>query len=216
MSIPRADAALPRRRVDVAPVCKTTRPRLRARPRHSRDDICAIRTRAYQQSRIRCHAGDASSVAFLRRHLLGASTLSDDDVVTAAATFVPQRLEKGAHLLTPGDVCRFSAVVTSGCLRVYASNPDGAEGILYFAPEGWWVGDPNSLLHEGPSRLGIDAVLNTDVPVLDRTRRHPSDAGPCERLLRRSLRRVPSCTTACRSHSRRRSDDTEARPTASG
>ena len=123
-------------------------------------------------------------VAFLRRHLLGASTLSDDDVVSAAATFVPQRLEKGAHLLTPGDVCRFSAVVTSGCLRVYVADPDGAEGVLYFAPEGWWVGDPDSLLHRGPSRLGIDAVLNTDVLVFDRTRRHPSDAGPCERLLR--------------------------------
>jgi len=118
------------------------------------------------------------SVTFLRRHLLGASTLSDDDVVSAAATFVPQRLAKGAHLLTPGDVCRFSAVVTSGCLRVYATDPDGAEGVLYFAPEGWWVGDPDSLLHRGPSRLGIDAVLNTDVLVLDRTRRHPSDAGP--------------------------------------
>ena len=106
----------------------------------------------------------APSVAFLRRHLLGASTLSDDDVVSAAATFVPQRLEKGAHLLTPGDVCRFNAVVTSGCLRVYATDPDGAEGVLYFAPEGWWVGDPDSLLHRGPSRLGIDAVHGRRIP----------------------------------------------------
>ena len=123
------------------------------------------------------------STAFLKRHLPGASRLSDDDVASAAATFVPRHIEKGAHLLAPGDICRFSAVVTSGCLRVYASEPDGAEGVLYLAPEGWWVGDPDSLLHQGPSGLGIDAVVKTDVLLLDRTEACSPDAGCCERLL---------------------------------
>lgn len=122
------------------------------------------------------------SVAFLKRHLPGASRLSDDDVASAAARFVPRHIEKGAHLLAPGDVCRFNAVVTSGCLRVYVSQPDGAEGVLYLAPEGWWVGDSDGLLHQGPSGLGIDAVVRTDVLLLDRTAA-PSDDGCRERLL---------------------------------
>jgi len=123
------------------------------------------------------------SAAFLKRHLPGASRLSDDDVASAASVFIPRHVEKGAHLLAPGDICRFSAVVTSGCLRVYASEPDGAEGVLYFAPEGWWVGDPGGLLDHVPSGLGIDAVVKTDVLLLDRTQASPSDAGCCDRLL---------------------------------
>ena len=50
------------------------------------------------------------SAAFLKRHLPGASRLSDDDVAAAASVFIPRHVEKGAHLLAPGDLVQCVAV----------------------------------------------------------------------------------------------------------
>jgi len=86
------------------------------------------------------------------------------------------RLEKGDHLLNPGEVCGLEGVVTRGCLRVYFTEPDGSERVIYFAPEGWYVTDIESLITGRPTALGIDALERTDVWVLDEASRQSADA----------------------------------------
>jgi len=86
------------------------------------------------------------------------------------------RLEKADHLLNPGEVCGLEGVVTRGCLRVYFTEPDGSERVIYFAPEGWYVTDIESLIRGRPTALGIDALERTDVWVLDEASRQSADA----------------------------------------
>ncbi len=108
---------------------------------------------------------------FLRRHVFGGVGLSERDVHLAASLFSARHLDKGARLLAPGEPCTFGGLVIRGCLRVYFSESDGCERVLYFAPERWWVTDIESLLLEQPTSLGIDAVESTDLLVIDKSSR---------------------------------------------
>jgi CRP-like cAMP-binding protein len=108
---------------------------------------------------------------FLRKHVLDGTGLSEGDVNLAASFFTVRHLDKGSRLLAPGEPCTFGGLVIRGCLRVYFSESDGCERVLYFAPEHWWVTDIESLLLEQPTTLGIDAVESTDLLVIDKSSR---------------------------------------------
>ncbi len=96
-----------------------------------------------------------------------ATHLDEADLRPLADALAPRRLARGESLLQPGEICQFQAIVTAGCLRVYAPDADGAERVLYFAAPGWCVTDLDSLLGQRPARLGIDALEATEILVLD-------------------------------------------------
>jgi CRP/FNR family transcriptional regulator, anaerobic regulatory protein len=81
--------------------------------------------------------------------------------LTAAAE--ARVLEKGQPLLRPGEVCASQALVLAGCLRLYFDDEDGTQRILYFAPEGWWMTDIESLVSGDPSGFWIDAIERTHI-----------------------------------------------------
>ena len=81
--------------------------------------------------------------------------------LTAAAE--ARVLEKGQPVLMPGQVCSYQVLVLAGCLRLYFDDEDGTQRILYFAPEGSWLTDIESLLSGVPSAFGIDAIERTHV-----------------------------------------------------
>lgn len=107
-------------------------------------------------------------VQVLRTHVAGVAVLSDNDLARVASLLTLRCVQKGAVLLSPGDVCGFDALVLRGCLRVFFIEADGSERVLSFAPEGWWVTDIESFLSERPSTLGVVAVETTDVLVVDK------------------------------------------------
>ena len=78
------------------------------------------------------------------------------------------------------------AIVARGCLRVYFLEPDGAERVLYFAPEGWCVTGLETPVFDRPIELNVDAVDPTEAWLIDRVelarvrQEHPE----CERILR--------------------------------
>jgi hypothetical protein len=53
-----------------------------------------------------------------RQYLKEGVTISDEDVDTIIAASTPKRLSKHHHLLQAVDVCRQSAFVVTGCLRL--------------------------------------------------------------------------------------------------
>jgi CRP-like cAMP-binding protein len=88
-----------------------------------------------------------------------------------------RRLCRGDYLLEAGDVCGLEGFVTKGCLRVYFTEPDGTERVLYFAPEGWGVTDLESLASHRPATLAIEALEPTDVWVMDEVGRTSLQSG---------------------------------------
>jgi len=79
-----------------------------------------------------------------------------------------KKLKKKQFLLQEGEICRYSAFVTSGCLRGYTVDTNGFEHILQFAPADWWIADMYSLLTAQPGNLNIDALEDSEVLLLSK------------------------------------------------
>jgi CRP-like cAMP-binding protein len=112
---------------------------------------------------------DPAIIGFLIEHLFGCGLLADEELDRVASLLTVRRVEKGARLLTPGEICAFEGFVARGCLRVFFDEPDGSERVLYFAPEGWCATDIESFLLERPATLGIDALEATDLVLIERS-----------------------------------------------
>jgi CRP-like cAMP-binding protein len=65
--------------------------------------------------------------------------------------------------LQAGDVWKYHAFVSSGCLRTYSVDEKDNEHIMGFSVENWWCGDRESLLSGEPARYNIDAIEDSEV-----------------------------------------------------
>lgn len=80
-----------------------------------------------------------------------------------------KRLRKKQYLLQEGDVWKYNAFITKGCLRTYAVDERGNEHIIAFAVENWWTGDRESLLLGEPSKFNIDAIEESEVILITKS-----------------------------------------------
>jgi CRP-like cAMP-binding protein len=108
------------------------------------------------------------SLARIRRSIEQHVTLTEPEFARFASQLRRRSLQQKELLLAPGELFGVEAYVVSGCLRVYHSGHDGAEHVLYFAPEGSWVEDTESYVRQIPGSLGITALQTTELLLLDR------------------------------------------------
>ena len=97
----------------------------------------------------------------------------------------PTRLARGQRLLGRQNALAILGIVSTGCLRVYFTEADGSDRVLYFAPEGWCVADVDGFGGDPAAPLVIDALETTEVWLFDgwgRTMR--SGLTDCERICR--------------------------------
>src|ERR1700733_6430525 len=80
----------------------------------------------------------------------------------------PMKLKRRQMLLKEGEICRFSAFVTNGCLRGYSVDENGFEHVLNFAPQNWWIADMYSLITQKPGVLNIEALEDTEILTLSK------------------------------------------------
>jgi CRP/FNR family transcriptional regulator len=81
---------------------------------------------------------------------------------------VVKKLRKHQYLLQEGNICKQHAFVTKGCLRSYSVDSAGAEHIVKFAVEHWWIADRDSLLSGEPAKLNIDAVEDSEAVLISK------------------------------------------------
>jgi CRP-like cAMP-binding protein len=94
-------------------------------------------------------------------------TREEQDIFTAYLQ--PKKLKRKQFLLTYGEVCKYSAFVTSGCLRGYTVDKSGIEHVLSFAPADWWIADMYSLISQKPGIQTIEALEDTEVLLLSKS-----------------------------------------------
>jgi CRP-like cAMP-binding protein len=82
--------------------------------------------------------------------------------------FLPKKLRKRQYLLQEGDICKYQAFVEKGMLRSFTIDDKGAEHILQFASEGWWMADLSSYLTGEPSLFNIEALEDAEVLLLSK------------------------------------------------
>ncbi|MEJ7683074.1 MAG: Crp/Fnr family transcriptional regulator [Segetibacter sp.] len=66
-------------------------------------------------------------------------------------------------------MCKYTAFVEKGILRSYTVDNKGAEHILQFALEGWWVADLYSYLTNEPSLFNIDALEDCELLLITKS-----------------------------------------------
>ncbi|SMC38567.1 Crp/Fnr family transcriptional regulator [Chryseobacterium sp. YR221] len=89
--------------------------------------------------------------------------LSEEEFSRFASPFEYKVFKKKEVILKEGDYCSFEGFVVSGCCKVYYLNENGFEQTLYFAIEGWWITDIDSLINHVPSILNIEALEDSEV-----------------------------------------------------
>lgn len=104
----------------------------------------------------------------LKQNIATHISLSDNEMEAFCTLFQQKTIKKKAFLLREGEVCKFEAFVTKGIFRVYHINKNGAEQVLYFAIENWWVTDIDSFTNEKPSQLFIEALEDSEVLLISK------------------------------------------------
>lgn len=103
----------------------------------------------------------------LQQHVLKRTAMTAEEFSLVTALLVPKRVRKNAYLLQEGEVCKYLAFVTRGCLRSYTIDKSGGEHIIQFAPEEWWITDLYSFLTANSTEYFIDALEESDVLLLE-------------------------------------------------
>ncbi|HUI66038.1 MAG TPA: Crp/Fnr family transcriptional regulator [Bacteroidota bacterium] len=103
----------------------------------------------------------------LRASILTATDMSEEDFTIGTNLLVPKKLRKRQYLLQAGDVCRWVAFVSGGCLRQYSLDDDGNEHIQAFAIEGEWIADTASYHSHEPATSNIDALEDSELLLID-------------------------------------------------
>jgi CRP-like cAMP-binding protein len=78
-----------------------------------------------------------------------------------------RHIEKATFLLQEGEICKHSFYVEQGLLRYYSIDEKGKEHIIQFAPEGWFVGDRESMFFNRPSQFFIQSLEDSNVVMID-------------------------------------------------
>ena len=85
-----------------------------------------------------------------------------DDLQTIVSLFKESTIKKGDFLLEAGKRCDTLNFVQSGLLRMYALT-DGKEITQWISTKGYFSTDLSSFVFESPSRLSIQALVDTEV-----------------------------------------------------
>ena len=93
--------------------------------------------------------------------------LTEADWRPLAETLRPRHLARGAHFVQAGEHRPELALLLSGAYRLYYPRPDGEKRTTYFFFENHLLGDYPGCLTGQPSRLGIQALTDTELVVFD-------------------------------------------------
>lgn len=105
----------------------------------------------------------------LRSHILHRIQLSEEEFQNCVKYFIPKKIRKHQFLLNEGDVCKYLAYVTKGCLCQYTVDAKGEEHVVEIAIEDWWIADLYSFLTGEPGAYTIEALEDSEVLLLDRS-----------------------------------------------
>ncbi|TGE28231.1 Crp/Fnr family transcriptional regulator [Hymenobacter metallicola] len=99
----------------------------------------------------------------LKNYLQAKLPLSEAQFDALAPLLLPRHLARQQVLVQQGEVGRYGAFVTQGCLRSYVVDKKGKEHVLQFAPENWWIADQYGLIHHEPALFSIDTLEESQV-----------------------------------------------------
>lgn len=89
--------------------------------------------------------------------------LSDADFEKLLSHCTPRSYKKGQLLLAEGSVVRKTHFIKEGAVIAYYLDLKGAEHVVQFGIEGWWISDIHSYISGNPAVLNVLALEDTEV-----------------------------------------------------
>jgi CRP-like cAMP-binding protein len=96
-------------------------------------------------------------------------TLSDEEEQLFKTYLTPKKLRRKQYLLQEGDVCKYTAFVEKGIVRLYTIGEKGNEQIVQFALEGWFIADMYSFISGEPATQNIDALEDAELILISKS-----------------------------------------------
>ncbi|MCS4303492.1 MULTISPECIES: Crp/Fnr family transcriptional regulator [unclassified Chryseobacterium] len=104
----------------------------------------------------------------LKKHIREYVDISDEKLEKYCNAFMLQKVKKKELLLVEGSICDFEGFVVKGCFKVFHTDRNAAEQILYFAIENWWISDIDSFINRIPSKLTIQALEDSEILLISK------------------------------------------------
>ncbi|MBE9466642.1 Crp/Fnr family transcriptional regulator [Dyadobacter subterraneus] len=98
-----------------------------------------------------------------KKYILEKVNLTEEELALIRSYSVIKKLRRRQYLLQEGEVNRYKAFITKGCLRQYRIGDNGEEHIMRFGIETWWMSDMESYTSISPSKSFIDALEESEV-----------------------------------------------------
>ena len=104
----------------------------------------------------------------LAQYLKNNALLTDHEIEQFRARAIIKKLRKKQYLLQEGDICHYNSFIAKGCMRLYHVGNNGAEHILKFAVENWWIADYESYNSGNPAKNNIDALEDSELVMIEK------------------------------------------------
>ena len=98
-------------------------------------------------------------LAHIRRHV----PLSEADEIAVVGWLRPKSVKRKAWLLRAGEVCTQESFILKGCFRMFVTDPNGFDHVMFFCVENWWASDLSSFLTQTPATMSIQALEDSEV-----------------------------------------------------
>lgn len=107
--------------------------------------------------------------SILKKHISEKIQLTEKEFKLATSFFIPKKIRKKQFLLQEGDVCKYLAFISKGCLRSYTVDDKGEEHIIRFGIEEWWLSDIYSFTTGETSTCSIEAIEDSELLLLEKS-----------------------------------------------
>ncbi|MBQ4821485.1 Crp/Fnr family transcriptional regulator [Aquimarina sp. MMG016] len=99
----------------------------------------------------------------LKNHILSFAAPTEKEINDFLNNFEFLAIKNKEFLLKEGQYCKHQYFILKGCFRCFFINHKGAEKVVNFGIENWWLSDFESLINQTPSLLNIQAAENSKV-----------------------------------------------------
>lgn len=107
------------------------------------------------------------SFEIFKTSLLSRIKFSDDELDKIYSKAVNRKFKKGQYILHADAAVQKTNFIIKGAAIAYFIDADGAEHVIQFAIEGWWISDLYSYLKAEPSILNVIAIEDVELLQFD-------------------------------------------------
>lgn len=108
------------------------------------------------------------SSELLKVHVKKLVSFTNNELESFCQPFYLKHIAKKEFLLRQGQICTFEGFVVKGYFRLFNTDQEGNEHILYFGAADWWITDIDSFTNKTPAYLSIQAMEDSEVWLIDK------------------------------------------------